>query len=81
MELSSHHIHFFISYAVAFIAFTLIAKWYLAGAVLVGAAARICARITLGDPGTAGTIPVVIEVVLPILLFALLPFVSKDRRE
>jgi uncharacterized protein YjeT (DUF2065 family) len=53
----------------------------LAGAVLVGAAVRICARITLGDPGTAGTIPVVIEVVLPILLFALLPFVSKDRRE
>jgi hypothetical protein len=29
MELSSHHIHFFISYAVAFIAFTLIARWYL----------------------------------------------------
>jgi hypothetical protein len=44
MELSSHHIHFFISYAVAFIAFGLIAM-------------------------------------LPILLFALLPFVSKDRRE
>jgi uncharacterized protein YjeT (DUF2065 family) len=53
----------------------------LAGAVLVGAIARIYARITLGDPGTAGTVPVVIEVVLPILLFALLPFISKDRRE
>jgi hypothetical protein len=29
MELSSHHIHFFISYVVAFIAFGLIAKWYI----------------------------------------------------
>jgi hypothetical protein len=35
----------------------------------------------LGDPGTAGTVPVVIEMVLPILLFALLPFVSKNRRD
>jgi len=46
----------------------------LAGAVLVGALARIYARVTFGDPGTAGTIPVVIELVLPILLFALLRF-------
>ena len=53
----------------------------LAGAVLVGAAARITARVMLGDPGTAGTIPVVIEVALPILLFVLLPFASKNRRD
>ena len=29
MTLSSHHIHYFISYAVAFVAFGLVAKWYL----------------------------------------------------
>ena len=29
MPLTSNHIHFFISYAVAFLVFTLIAKWYL----------------------------------------------------
>ncbi len=29
MEISSNHIHFFTSYAVAFIVFTLIGKWYL----------------------------------------------------
>lgn len=42
--------------------------YVLACAVAVGAAARIYARITYGDPGTAGTIPVVIESVLPIFL-------------
>jgi hypothetical protein len=42
--------------------------YVLACAVAVGAAARIYARITYGNPGTAGTIPVVIEVVLPIFL-------------
>lgn len=29
MEISSNHIHFFISYIIAFIAFGLIGKWYL----------------------------------------------------
>lgn len=29
MEISSNHVHFFISYAVAFLGFGLIAKWYL----------------------------------------------------
>jgi hypothetical protein len=52
--------------------------YILAGAVLIDAAARIYARIRFGDPGTAGTLPVVIEIVLPILLFTLLPFVSKN---
>jgi hypothetical protein len=42
--------------------------YILACAVAVGAAARIYARLTFGDPGTAGTIPVVIEVVLPIVM-------------
>jgi len=45
--------------------------YVLACAVAVGAAARIYARITYGNPGTAGTIPVVIEVVLPIFLIVL----------
>lgn len=42
------------------------AIYILACAVALGAAARIYARITYGDPGTAGTIPVAIEVVIPI---------------
>lgn len=29
MEITSNHVHFFISYAVAFIAFGLIGKWYI----------------------------------------------------
>lgn len=33
MELTSNHVHFFISYAVAFIAFGLIGRWYLWPAV------------------------------------------------
>src|SRR5215470_13548645 len=45
--------------------------YVLACAVAVGAAARIYARITYGDSGTAGTIPVVIESVLPIFLIVL----------
>lgn len=42
--------------------------YVLACAVALGAAARIYARITYGNPGTAGTIPIVIEVTIPILL-------------
>lgn len=45
--------------------------YVLAVAVAGGAAGRIYARIKYGNPGTAGTIPVVIEVVVPILLVLL----------
>ena len=52
--------------------------YVLACAVAVGAAARIYARITYGNPGTAGTIPVVIEMVLPIFLIVLSYLDGKD---
>jgi len=55
--------------------------YILAGAVAVGAAARIYARIAYGNPGTAGTIPVVIEGVIPILLVLLRYYVAKDIKE
>ena len=45
--------------------------YILAFAVALGVAARIYARIIYGNPGTAGTIPVVIEAVIPIVLFFL----------
>jgi hypothetical protein len=40
----------------------------LAFAVLLGAAARVYARITYGNPGTAGTIPVVLEAAIGVFL-------------
>jgi len=52
--------------------------YILAGAVAVGAVARIFARVTYGDPGDAGTLPIVIEVILPILLIPLQYYVEKD---
>jgi uncharacterized protein YjeT (DUF2065 family) len=52
--------------------------YILASAVAVGAAARIYARIMYGNPGTAGTIPVVIEAVIPIFLILLRYYVGKD---
>ena len=52
--------------------------YVLACAVAVGAAARIYARVTYGNPGTAGTIPVVIETVIPIVLVLLRYFLGKD---
>jgi len=52
--------------------------YILACAVAVGAAARIYARVTYGNPGTAGTIPIVIETVIPILLIVLRYYVGKD---
>ena len=52
--------------------------YVLACTVAVGAAARIYARITYGNPGTAGTIPAVIEIVLPIFLIALSYLEGKD---
>jgi hypothetical protein len=53
--------------------------YVLAVAVALGAAARIYARITFGNPGTAGTIPIVIEVLIPIFLIFLLYNVGKDQ--
>lgn len=54
--------------------------YILACAVAVGAAARIHARVTFGNPGTAGTIPVVIELVLPVLLILLQYYVGKEAK-
>ncbi len=55
--------------------------YILACAVALGAAARIYARITYGNPGTAGTIPVVIEAVLPFLLVLSRYYVGKDAKK
>lgn len=56
--------------------------YVLACAVEVGAAARVYARIRYGNPGTAGTIPVVIESALPIFLIVLTYLVTKkDARK
>jgi hypothetical protein len=52
--------------------------YVLAGAVEFGAAARIYALITYGNPGTAGIIPIVIEGVTPILIVLLQYCVAKD---
>ena len=52
--------------------------YILAGAVALGAAARIYARLRYGDPGAAGTIPVVLEVVIPVLLILLQHSVGKN---
>jgi len=52
--------------------------YILSVAVAVGAAARIYARITYGSAGTAGTIPIVIESVVPILLILLRYYVGRD---
>ena len=55
--------------------------YILASAVAVGAAARIYARVTYGNPGTAGTIPVFIEAVIPIFLVLLRYYVGKDVKK
>ena len=55
--------------------------YILASAVAVGATARIYARITYGSPGTAGTIPVVLEAVIPIFLVLLRYLVGKDLKK
>jgi hypothetical protein len=55
--------------------------YILAGAVALGAAARIYARVTYGAPGTAGTIPVVIETVLPFLLVLFQYLVVADAKK
>ena len=55
--------------------------YIMACAVALGAAARIYGRIAYGNPGTAGTIPIVIEVVIPILLILLRYYVGKDVKK
>lgn len=55
--------------------------YIMACAVALGAAARIYARIAYGNPGTAGRIPIVIEVVIPILLILLRYYVGKDVKK
>jgi uncharacterized protein YjeT (DUF2065 family) len=55
--------------------------YIMACAVALGGAARIHARIAYGDPGTAGTIPIVVEVVIPILLILLRYWVGKDIKK
>jgi hypothetical protein len=52
--------------------------YILASAVAVGAAARIYARVTYGSPGTAGTIPIVLETLIPIFLVLLRYLVGRD---
>jgi hypothetical protein len=55
--------------------------YILAGAVALGAGARIYARITFGNPGTPGTIALIIESVIPVFLIVLRYYVGKDVRE
>jgi hypothetical protein len=55
--------------------------YILAGTVEFGAAARIYALITYGNPGTAGIIPIVIEGISPILIVLLQYNVAKDVKK
>jgi hypothetical protein len=55
--------------------------YILACAVALGAAARIYARITYGNPGTAGTIPIILESVIPFLLILLTYSVSSGTKK
>jgi len=55
--------------------------YILACAVALGAAARIYARIVYGNPGTPGTIALVIEAVLPFLLVVSRYYVGKDAEK
>ena len=54
--------------------------YILAGAVALGAAARIYALITYGSAGPAGTIPIMIEAGMPIAIVALMYGLGKDAR-
>jgi len=55
--------------------------YVLACAVALGATARIYARITYGNPGTAGTIATVIETAIPFLLVLFRYYVGKDAKK
>jgi len=52
--------------------------YILSVAVALGAVARIYARFRFGSAGMAGTIPIVIESVIPFLLILLRYYVDKD---
>ena len=52
----------------------------IAGAVLLGAIARIYALMQFGSAGMAGTIPIVIEIVLPLALIALQESIRRDAK-
>jgi hypothetical protein len=54
--------------------------YLLAGAVEVGAIARIYALFKYGNPGTAGIIPIVIESISPILIVLLRYFIGNDLK-
>src|SRR6516165_9132677 len=55
--------------------------YIFACSVALGAAARIYARITYGDPGTAGTIPIILESVIPFLLILLTYSVNSGTKK
>jgi hypothetical protein len=55
--------------------------YILTCAIAVGAAARIYSRIVYGDPGTAGTVPIILETTLPILIVLLQYYVVKEDKE
>lgn len=55
--------------------------YILACAIALGAVARIYAHIAFGDPGTAGTIPIVLETMLPVLIVLLQYYVVKESKE
>ena len=57
------------------------AVYMLACAIALGAVARIYARIAFGNPGTAGTIPIVLETTLPVLIVLLQYYVVKESKE
>jgi len=52
--------------------------YILSVAVALGAVARIYSRLRFGSAGTAGTIPIVVESVIPLLLILLRYYVGKD---
>ena len=52
----------------------------LAGAVLLGAMARIYALVQFGSAGMAGTVPIVLEVLLPVALVVLHESIRRDRK-
>ena len=55
--------------------------YILAVAVALGAVARIHARIRYGDPGTAGTIPVIVEVLIPIFMILLQYYIGREAEK
>lgn len=56
-------------------------NYILPCAVALGAAARIYARFTYGNPGTAGTIRIIIESSIPFLLIFFRYDVGKDVKK